>query len=95
MSTQTEVRALLADLVHIDSVNPTLIPGAQGEEAIAAFIMRWARDAGLEASVHNAALLTAASSAKEHSHNVSASLPTHWSCGAGLRLPGATHTVPL
>ncbi len=56
MSAQTEVRALLADLVRIDSVNPTLIPGAQGEEAIAAFIMRWARDAGLEAIVHYAAL---------------------------------------
>ncbi|MDQ5852501.1 MAG: M20/M25/M40 family metallo-hydrolase, partial [Chloroflexota bacterium] len=54
MSTQTEVRTLLADLVRIDSVNPTLIPGAQGEEAIAAFIMRWARDAGLEAIVQYA-----------------------------------------
>ncbi len=54
MSMQTEVSALLADLVRIDSVNPTLIPGAQGEEAIAAFIMRWARDAGLEAIVQYA-----------------------------------------
>ena len=42
-----------------------------------------------------AVLLTAASSAKESSHTVSASLPAHWSCGAGLRLPGAIHTVPL
>ena len=54
VNTQTDVMALLADLVRIDSVNPTLIPGAHGEAAIAAFIVTWARAAGLEAIVHNA-----------------------------------------
>ena len=54
MHTQTEAIALLADLVRIDSVNPTLIPGAQGEQAIATYIVTWARDAGLEAIVQDA-----------------------------------------
>jgi acetylornithine deacetylase len=54
MGTQTDVTALLADLVRIDSVNPTLIPGASGEAAIAAFILAWARDAGLEGIVQEA-----------------------------------------
>ncbi len=54
MSTHTEVTALLADLVRIDSVNPALIPGAHGEEAIAAFIRMWAQNAGLEAIVQYA-----------------------------------------
>jgi acetylornithine deacetylase len=38
---------LLADLVAIDSVNPSLVPGAGGEGEIAAFVDGWARDAGL------------------------------------------------
>lgn len=54
MRTDTEVIALLADLVRIDSVNPTLIPGANGEAAIAAFIRTWAQQAGLEAIVQEA-----------------------------------------
>src|SRR5829696_6109875 len=44
----TDVAALLADLVAIDSVNPALVPGGAGEDAVAAFVERWARDAGLE-----------------------------------------------
>jgi acetylornithine deacetylase len=40
---------LLAQLVAIDSVNPSLVPGGAGEAEIAAFIAGWARDAGLEA----------------------------------------------
>lgn len=51
MNTSTELNALLADLVRIDSVNPSLIPGARGEGAIAAFIATWATNAGLEAIV--------------------------------------------
>jgi acetylornithine deacetylase len=43
--------ALLADLVAIDSVNPSLVPGGAGEAKIAAFVARWARDNGLEAEV--------------------------------------------
>jgi len=43
----SELVDLLARLVAIDSVNPTLVPGAAGEAAIAAFVRDWlaARDA--------------------------------------------------
>jgi acetylornithine deacetylase len=47
----SEVAELLSRLVAIDSVNPSLVPGGAGEAEIAAFIARWARDAGLEAQV--------------------------------------------
>src|SRR3954471_8903429 len=47
----SDVAALLADLVAIDSVNPALVPGGAGEPEIAAFVARWARAAGLEADV--------------------------------------------
>ena len=40
---------LLTDLVAIDSVNPSLVPGGVGEAQTAAYVSRWARDAGLEA----------------------------------------------
>jgi acetylornithine deacetylase len=42
---------LLAALVAIDSVNPSLVPGGAGEGEIAAFVAAWARDAGLEVGV--------------------------------------------
>jgi acetylornithine deacetylase len=42
---------LLSRLVAIDSVNPSLVPGGAGEPEIAAFVARWARDAGLESTV--------------------------------------------
>ena len=42
---------LLRDLVAVDSVNPSLVPGGAGESEIAAFVAAWARDAGLEATV--------------------------------------------
>ena len=45
---------VLADLVAIDSVNPSLLPGAAGEREAAAWIAAWARDAGLEVNVHEA-----------------------------------------
>lgn len=45
------VTQLTADLVAIDSVNPSLVPGGAGEGQIAAFIAAWAREAGLEAEV--------------------------------------------
>jgi len=45
------VTRLTADLVAIDSVNPSLVPGGAGEARIAAFVADWARDAGLEADV--------------------------------------------
>jgi acetylornithine deacetylase len=42
---------LLADLVAIDSVNPSLVPGAAGEGESAAYVDAWARDAGLVTQV--------------------------------------------
>ena len=42
---------LLSELVRIDSVNPSLVPGGAGEAEIAAFIAAWSVDAGLEAEV--------------------------------------------
>jgi acetylornithine deacetylase len=42
---------LLSQLVAIDSVNPSLVPGGAGEREIAAFVAAWARDAGLEAEL--------------------------------------------
>jgi acetylornithine deacetylase len=42
---------LLSELVAIDSVNPSLVPGGAGEREIAAFVAAWARAAGLEADV--------------------------------------------
>jgi acetylornithine deacetylase len=47
----SELRALVADLVAIDSVNPSLVPGGAGESDIAAYVAGWAREAGLEAEL--------------------------------------------
>jgi acetylornithine deacetylase len=47
--------SLLADLVAIDSVNPSLVPGGAGERRIAAAIAAACRDAGLEVIVEEAA----------------------------------------
>lgn len=44
---------LLADLVRHNSVNPDLVSGAPGEEAIAAFLCQYCRSAGLEAEVQH------------------------------------------
>ncbi len=55
MNSPTELTALLADLVRIDSTNPDLIAGARGEAEIAAFIAGWATRAGLEAIVQEVA----------------------------------------
>lgn len=55
MNDDDELTRLLADLVRIDSVNPDLISGANGETDIAQFIAAWAADAGLEAVVQEAA----------------------------------------
>ncbi|MCW2989536.1 MAG: hypothetical protein JWM73_130, partial [Solirubrobacterales bacterium] len=45
------VARLTADLVAIDSVNPSLVAGGAGEREIITFIAGWARAAGLEAEV--------------------------------------------
>lgn len=42
------LRAVLADLVATDSVNPTLVPGGAGEAAIARVTARHMREAGLD-----------------------------------------------
>ena len=46
-----DLTALLSDLVAIDSVNPSLVDGGAGEAEIAAYVARWAREAGIEAQV--------------------------------------------
>ncbi|MEA2497378.1 MAG: acetylornithine deacetylase [Thermoleophilaceae bacterium] len=46
-----ELTQLISELVAIDSVNPSLVEGGAGESAIAAFVMRWAEQAGLEAQL--------------------------------------------
>jgi acetylornithine deacetylase len=44
----TELETLLSQLVAIDSVNPSLVPGAHGEAEISAFAAGWLRGRGLE-----------------------------------------------
>jgi acetylornithine deacetylase len=56
MPDHSELTALVADLVHINSVNPDLAPGGMAEAGMAeagmaAYIAEWATRAGLEASV--------------------------------------------
>jgi acetylornithine deacetylase len=46
-----DVVGLLRELVAIDSVNPSLVPGAAGEREIAAHVARWAAHAGLHVRV--------------------------------------------
>jgi len=46
-----EMQDLISELVAIDSVNPSLVPGGAGEREIAAFVAAWAREAGLEVEV--------------------------------------------
>jgi len=46
-----ELARLTAELVAIDSVNPSLIEGAAGEAAIARFVAAWMQEAGLEVDV--------------------------------------------
>src|SRR6188472_3623717 len=50
-SMPSDLVSLLSDLVAIDSVNPSLVPGGAGEARIAAHVAGWAADAGLEAEV--------------------------------------------
>lgn len=47
----SEVADLTATLVRIDSVNPSLVPGAAGEGEIARVVAAWLADAGLEVEV--------------------------------------------
>ena len=42
---------LICDLVRIESVNPDLVASRSGERAIAEFVARWLKSAGLEVDV--------------------------------------------
>jgi acetylornithine deacetylase len=46
---------LLSELVAIDSINPDLVPGAAGEAEIARYVARWMEQAGMEATLDEAA----------------------------------------
>ncbi len=46
-----DARALLADLVAIDSINPSLVPGGAGEGEIARFVGGWLFERGLEVDI--------------------------------------------
>jgi acetylornithine deacetylase len=46
-----DVRELLSELVAIDSVNPDLVPGGAGEQAIAQFVAAWLERAGLDVTL--------------------------------------------
>ncbi|HYM60547.1 MAG TPA: M20/M25/M40 family metallo-hydrolase [Thermoanaerobaculia bacterium] len=46
---------LLQDLVAIDSVNPSLVPGGAGESAVAERVAEWMRSWGLDVAVTDAA----------------------------------------
>src|ERR1700740_1202167 len=46
---------LLRDLVAVDSVNPTLVPGARGEAAASQFFCKFLRERGIPAELEEAA----------------------------------------
>jgi len=50
----SELARLAAELVAIDSVNPTLVPGAAGEGRIARYVAEWLDRAGLEVTLQDA-----------------------------------------
>jgi acetylornithine deacetylase len=50
-----EIASLLQRLVAIDSINPDLVPGGAGEQAIAQFVAGWLERAGLEVTLQEAA----------------------------------------
>ena len=54
-SFMTPTASLLASLVGINSVNPSLIPGAAGETDIAQFVKRWLDERGIPTEMHEAA----------------------------------------
>ncbi len=73
---------LLRDLVAIDSVNPTLVPGARGEAAASEFLCKFLRECGIPAELEEAApgrpnvvaMLSAASAANRSGGKPSAAL---------------------
>ncbi len=86
-SEYTAIATLLQDLVRIDSVNPSLVPGAEGEARIAAYIADYLRAAGFDVYVDEAAPGRA---------SVMAVLPgTRRNDAPGLVLCGHTDTVGI
>ncbi len=55
MVDQVQLHDLLRQLVAVDSVNPTLVPGARGETAAAEFLRGWLKGRGIEARLQEAA----------------------------------------
>ncbi|MGI9255136.1 MAG: M20/M25/M40 family metallo-hydrolase [Thermomicrobiales bacterium] len=56
MSSSLEsLAALTSQLVAIDSVNPSLVPGAAGEREIAEYVAGWLRNAGLDVTLDEVA----------------------------------------
>ena len=47
------IKGLLSELVRIDSVNPSLVPGAAGEAEVARYIGGWMEELGLETRVYD------------------------------------------
>lgn len=52
----TSTRTLLEQLVAIESVNPTLVPGGAGEAEIGRFVAAWLEEHGVETEYHELAL---------------------------------------
>ncbi|HEX2909757.1 MAG TPA: ArgE/DapE family deacylase [Chloroflexia bacterium] len=50
-----DLTGLLSQLVEIDSVNPSLVPGGAGEQPIARFVAGWLEKAGLEVTIEEIA----------------------------------------
>src|SRR5436190_17515091 len=48
---RVELRELVAQLVAIESVNPTLVPGGAGEARCARFVADWLAERGIEVEV--------------------------------------------
>ena len=55
MPTLNQIAEVLADLVKIESVNPALVPGGEGEEKIARYVADFLRRAGLEIDLQQVA----------------------------------------
>ncbi len=54
ITTMSGTTTLLASLVAIDSVNPSLVAGAAGEKEIARFVLAWLQDRGIATQAYEA-----------------------------------------
>jgi len=55
MIDHAQLQDLLRQLISIDSVNPSLVPGARGEAAASTFLRDWLESQGIEARLQEAA----------------------------------------